>query len=87
MSAPREFDQEFRELGVRLDRERLQLDGESKAGARRRVGVLLDVNLTLRSGTGGPTEGVHEIVRLDLSPGPDRAAACEAISLSVARGG
>jgi hypothetical protein len=39
MSAPRKFDQEFRERAVRLYQERLQHD-ESKLGARRHVGVL-----------------------------------------------
>jgi transposase-like protein len=50
MSAPRKFDREFRERAVRMYRDRLQQDGESKMGARRHVGVLLDVNpATLRN--------------------------------------
>ena len=50
MSAPRKYDQEFRERAVRLYRERLQQLDESKAGARRQVGVLLDLNpATLRN--------------------------------------
>ena len=44
MSAPRKYDQEFRERAVRMYRERLAEPGESKRGARRHVGVLLDVN-------------------------------------------
>ena len=49
MSAPRKYDQEFRERAVRLYRERLQHD-DSKLAARRQVGVLLDLNpATLRN--------------------------------------
>jgi transposase len=44
MSAPRKYDQEFRERAVRMYRERLAEPGESKRGARRYVGVLLDLN-------------------------------------------
>ena len=44
MSAPRKYDQEFRERAVRMYRERLAEPGESKRGARRHVGLLLDVN-------------------------------------------
>lgn len=44
MSAPRKFDREFRDRALRLYRERLQQHDESKLGARRHVGVLLDVN-------------------------------------------
>jgi transposase-like protein len=44
MSAPRKYDQEFRERAVRMYRERLAEPGESKRGARRHVGVLLDLN-------------------------------------------
>ena len=50
MSAPRKYDPEFRERAVRMYRERLVEDGESKRSARRHVGVLLDVNSeTLRN--------------------------------------
>jgi transposase len=50
MSAPRKFDREFRDRAVSLYRERLQQHDESKLGARRHVGVLLDVNpATLRN--------------------------------------
>ncbi len=38
MSAPRKYDQEFRERAVRMYRERLEEPGESKLGARRHVG-------------------------------------------------
>jgi len=44
MSAPRKYDQEFRERAVRMYRERLAEPGESKRGARRHVGALLDLN-------------------------------------------
>ena len=44
MSAPRKYDQEFRDRAVRMYRERLAEPGESKRGARRHVGLLLDVN-------------------------------------------
>ena len=44
MSAPRKYDQEFRERAVRMYRDRLAEPGESKRGARRHVGVLLDLN-------------------------------------------
>ena len=44
MAAPRKFDQEFRERAVRMYRDRLAEGGESKLGARRHVGLLLDVN-------------------------------------------
>ena len=43
MSAPRKYDQEFRERAVRMYRERLAEPGESKRGARGHVGVVLDV--------------------------------------------
>jgi transposase len=50
MSAPRKFDQEFRERAVRLYRERRQQHDDSKLAARRQVGVLLDLNpATLRN--------------------------------------
>ena len=44
MSAPRKYDQEFRERAVRMYRDRLAELGESKRGARRHVGSLLDLN-------------------------------------------
>src|SRR4029453_16730034 len=44
MTAPRKYDQEFRERAVRIYRERLEEPGESKRGARRHVGALLDLN-------------------------------------------
>ncbi len=44
MSAPRRYDQEFRERAVRMYQERLAEPAESKRSARRHVGVLLDVN-------------------------------------------
>jgi hypothetical protein len=44
MSAPRKYEQEFRERAVRLYPERLQQHDDSKLAARRQVGVLLDLN-------------------------------------------
>ena len=44
MSAPRKYDQEFRDRAVRMYRERLDEPGETKRGARRYVGALLDLN-------------------------------------------
>ena len=50
MSAPRKYDQEFRDRAVRMYRDRLAEPGESKLGARRHVGTLLDLNqATLRN--------------------------------------
>ena len=50
MSAPRMYDQEFRDRAVRMYRDRLAEPGESKLGARRHVGSLLDLNqATLRN--------------------------------------
>ena len=50
MSAPRKYEQEFRDRAVRMYRDRLAETGESKLGARRRVGALLDLNpATLRN--------------------------------------
>ena len=50
MSAPRKYDQEFRDRAVRMYRDRLAEPGETKLGARRHVGSLLDVNqATLRN--------------------------------------
>ena len=44
MSAPRKFDQEMRDRAVRMYRDRLEQQNESKLEARRQVGALLDVN-------------------------------------------
>ena len=50
MSAPRKYDQEFRERAVRMYREKIAEGAESKLGARRHVGALLDLNpATLRN--------------------------------------
>lgn len=50
MAAPRKFDEEFRARAVRMYRDRLEEGGESKLGARRHVGALLEVNpATLRN--------------------------------------
>lgn len=50
MAAPRKYDAEFRERAVRLYRDRLAEGTESKVGARRHVGSLLDLNpATLRN--------------------------------------
>ncbi len=50
MSAPRKYDQEFRDRAVRMYRDRLAESGESKLSARRHVGSLLDLNqATLRN--------------------------------------
>jgi transposase len=53
VSAPRKYDREFRDRAVRMYRDRLAEAGESKLGARRHVGALLDVNpATLRNWIG-----------------------------------
>jgi transposase len=64
VSAPRKYDQEFRDRAVRMYRDRLAESGESKLSARRHVGSLLDLNqATLRNwveerhGGGGTTGG------------------------------
>jgi transposase-like protein len=50
VSAPTKYDQEFRDRAVRMYRDRLAEPGESKLGACRHVGSLLDVNqATLRN--------------------------------------
>jgi transposase len=50
VSAARKFDQEFRDRAVGMYRDWLAEAGESKLGARRHVGALLDVNpATLRN--------------------------------------
>jgi transposase len=49
VSAPRKFDSETRQRAVRMYADRVR-DGESKLGARRKVGKLLGVNpATLRN--------------------------------------
>ena len=75
MSAPRKYDQEFRERAVRLYRERLQQRDDSKLAARRRVGVLLDVNpATLRNWVEDAERS--EAVR---SPAPSRVVESEEV--------
>jgi transposase len=50
VSAPRKYDQEFRDRAVRMYRDRLAEPGESRLGTRRQVGVMLDLNqATLRN--------------------------------------
>ena len=50
MSAPRKFDDEFRARAVGMYKEQMAEAGASKAGTRRRVGELLDLNpATLRN--------------------------------------
>jgi transposase len=50
MSAPRKYDQEFRDRAVRMYRDRVAEPGETKLSARRQVGSLLDLNqATLRN--------------------------------------
>ena len=50
MAAQRKYDQEFRDRAVRMYHDRLAEGEESKLGARRHVGSLLDVNpATLRN--------------------------------------
>ena len=44
MPAQRKYDDEFRDRAVGMYRERVAEPGESKRGARRHVGALLDVN-------------------------------------------
>ena len=75
MSAPRKYDQEFRERAVRLHRERLQQHDDSKLAARRQVGVLLDLNpATLRNWVEDAerSEGVR-------SPAPSRGVESEEV--------
>ena len=75
MSAPRKYDQEFRERAVRLHRERLQQHDDSKLAARRQVGVLLDLNpATLRN-------WVEESERVDgvRAPAAPRVAESEEV--------
>lgn len=50
MGAARKCEQEFRERAVRMYRDRLAEGADSKLGARRHVGALLDLNqATLRN--------------------------------------
>ena len=50
MAAPRKYDQEFRDRAVRMYRDRLEQEGESKLEARRQVGAVLNLNpATLRN--------------------------------------
>ena len=50
MAAPRKYDREFRERAVRMYRDRRAEGNDSKLGARRHVGTLLDLNpATLRN--------------------------------------
>jgi transposase len=50
VSAPRKYDEEFRERALRMYRDRLESGNDSKLGARRHVGALLDVKpATLRN--------------------------------------
>ena len=50
MGAARKYEQEFRERAVRMYRDRLAEGVDSKLGARRHVGALLDLNqATLRN--------------------------------------
>ena len=75
MSAPRKYDREFRERAVRLYRERLQQQDESKLAVRRHVGVLVDLNpATLRNWVEDAerSEGVR-------SPAPSRVVESEEV--------
>ncbi|WP_162605685.1 transposase [Jiangella ureilytica] len=50
MAAPKKYDVEFRDRAVRMYRDRLAEGNDSKLGARRHVGSLLDLNpATLRN--------------------------------------
>lgn len=50
MAAPRKYDQEFRDRAVRMYRDRLEQEGESKLERRRQVGAVLNLNpATLRN--------------------------------------
>jgi transposase-like protein len=72
VSAPRKYDQEFRDRAVRMYRDRLAEVGESKLGARKYVGALLDLNpATLRN-------WVEDAERADGSRGPAAARGGEA---------
>jgi transposase len=50
VSAPKKYNEEFRDRAVRMYRDRLAEPGESKLGARRHAGSLFDINqATLRN--------------------------------------
>ena len=50
MAAPRKYEREFRDRAVRMYRDRLAEGHDSKLGARRHVGAMLDLNpATLRN--------------------------------------
>jgi transposase len=67
VSAQRRNDEKFCERAVRMYRDRLAEAGESKLGARRHVGALLDVNqATLR-------DWVEDAERAEGSRGPSAA--------------
>ena len=71
MSAPRKYDQEFRDRAVRMYRDRLVEGDDSKLGARRHVGSLLDLNpATLRN-------WVEDAERADGTRGPDPSRSSE----------
>lgn len=77
MAAPRKYDEEFRERAARMYRERLGEAGESKRGARRHVGSLLDVNPeTLRNWA-----EEHDRVETGRSPAPRSAESEEVRTL------
>ena len=75
MSAPRKYDQEFRDRAVRMYRDRLAEGEDSKLSARRHVGSLLDLNpATLRN-------WIEDAERLEgtRSPAGSRAAESEEV--------
>lgn len=80
MAAPRKYDQEFRDRGVRMYRERLEeRPGESKIAARRHVGGLLGVNAaTLRN-------WVEDTERSEGSRAPVPARAAESEEVKALR--
>lgn len=58
MGAPRKFDAETRERAVRMYLDRLTEHGDTKVGARRHVGALVDVNpATIRNWVGKDAPG------------------------------
>ena len=63
MSAPRKYDQEFRERAVRLYRDRLEQHDESKLAARRQVGVLLDIEPGDTAELGGGRGACRRVAR------------------------
>ena len=71
MSAPRKYEQEIRDRAVRMYRDRLEQHQESKLGARRAVGALLDLNqATIRN-------WVEDAERRDGSRAPVAARSAE----------